>query len=134
MSSIKRPLSQRNSFTAKTSLRNIATGITAPPYVNVHESKNIGKHILEGNPVASYIMKEGPSCHYGYKINHQDPECIRSRNLSLSPALFESVTAIQLTTKSSLADSLWCYETENLPGPSKTVLDGGALLHRIPWT
>ena len=31
-------LSQRSPFTAETSLRNIATGVTAPPHVNVHES------------------------------------------------------------------------------------------------
>ena len=39
-------------FTAETSLRNIATGVTVPPHVNVHESKSIRKHILasmEGN-------------------------------------------------------------------------------------
>ena len=53
------------------------------------------------------------------------------------PTLFESVNAIRTTTKSSLADALWCFEAENLSGPSKTVqyvLYGGALLHRIPWT
>ena len=52
-------LSQRSPFTAETSVRNIATGVPAPPSVNVHESKNIGKRILdsmEGNPVAAYIF------------------------------------------------------------------------------
>lgn len=39
-------LSQRSPFTAETSLRNIATGVTAPPSVNVYESKSIGKRIL----------------------------------------------------------------------------------------
>ena len=36
-----------------------------------------------------------------------------------------------------MADALWCSEAAKLPGPSETVhyvLDGGALLHRIPWT
>ena len=54
-------LSQRGPFTAETSLRNIGTGVTAPPHVNVHESKSIGNHILdsmEGNPVASYIFQK----------------------------------------------------------------------------
>jgi len=53
------------------------------------------------------------------------------------PDLFESVNAICPTTKSSLADALWCSGAAKLPGPSETVqyvLDGGALLHRIPWT
>ena len=52
-------LSQRSQFTAETFLRNIATGVTAPPHVNVHASMSIGEHILasmEGNPVASYIF------------------------------------------------------------------------------
>ena len=54
-------LSQRSPFTAETALRNIATAVTAPPHVNVHESKSIGNHILasmEGNPVASYIFRK----------------------------------------------------------------------------
>ena len=57
--------------------------------------------------------------------------------MSLSPALFESVNAIRPTTKSSLADAMWCSEAAILPRPSETVkyvLDGGALLHRVPWT
>ena len=48
-------------FTAETALRNIATGVTEPPHVNVHESKSIGNHILasmEGNSVASYIFRK----------------------------------------------------------------------------
>ena len=51
------------------------------------------------------------------------------------PALFESVNAIRPTIKSSLADALWRSEAAKLPGPFETVqyvLDGGALLHRIP--
>ena len=54
-------LPQRSPFTAETSLRNITTGVTAAPSVNVHESKSIGKHILAsmgGNPVASYIFQK----------------------------------------------------------------------------
>ena len=35
-----------------------------------------------------------------------------------------------------MADALWCSEAAILPGPSETVqyvLDGRALLHRVPW-
>ena len=39
-------LSQMSPFTAETSIRNFVTGVTAPPHINVHESKSIGKHIL----------------------------------------------------------------------------------------
>ena len=111
-----------------------------------------------------HIPEEGPSYHYRYEVNHQAPglvctcrstaslseaadgwyeewrvtECLRSRILSLSPALFESVNEFRPTTKSSLADSLWCSEAAILPGPSETVqqyvLYGGALYHRVSWT
>ena len=42
-------------LTAETSLRNIATEVTAPPHANVYESKSIGNNILAsmyGYPVA----------------------------------------------------------------------------------
>ena len=159
-------LSQMSSFTAETSLRNISTGVTAPPHVNVHESKSIGKHILasmEGNPVASYIFRKKEQAvtmdtKSTIKIQdeyvHVDPLLLFQRLLTVStkngelqnvfdhepchypPALFESVNAIRSTTKSSLADALWCSEAAR-PGPSETVkyvLDDGTLLHRIPWT
>ena len=54
-------LSQVSPFTAEASLRNIATGVTAPPSVNVHKSKTIGNRILasmEGESVASYIFRK----------------------------------------------------------------------------
>ena len=54
-------LSQSSLFTADSPVRNIATEVTAPPHVNVHESKGIGKHILASmkrNPVASYISRK----------------------------------------------------------------------------
>ena len=111
---------------------------------------------MEGNPVASYIFRGKDQAvtmdiKSTIKIQdeyvHVDPrllflsgaaegwyeewrvtECLRSRiDLLLSPALFESVNAIRPTTKSSLADALWCSEAEILPGPSETVqyvLDG----------
>ena len=60
---------------------------------------------------------------YGELYNVFDHEI----DMSLSPALFESVNAIRPTTKSSLADALCCFEAAILPGPSETVqyiLDG----------
>ena len=67
-------LSQRSPFTAETSIRNITTVVTAPPHVNVHESKSIAKQYLHrGKPMCLiHIPEEGPSCHYGYTVNHQD--------------------------------------------------------------
>ena len=144
-------LSQRIPFTAEASLRNIATGVTAPPHVNVHEPKIIGKHILasmEGNPVASYIFQKKDQAvtmdtKSTIKIQdedvHVDPKLLFQRLLTVGtkdgelqivfdrelchkpPALFVSVTAIRPTTKSSLAYALWCSEVAKLPGPSETV-------------
>ena len=142
-------LSQRSPFTDETSLKNIATGVTAPPHVNVHESKYIRKHILasmKGSPVASYILQKkvqavAMDTRSTIKIHdeyvHVDPQLLFQRQLTMGtkncelqnvfdhelchypPALFESVNAIRPTTKSSMADALWCSDH---------------LLHRVPWT
>lgn len=144
-------LSQRSPFTAETILRNIETGVTALPSVNVYESKRIGKHILdsmEGNPVASYIFwKKEQAITMDTKSTikiqdehvHVDPQLLFQRlvivgtkNSELEnvfdhelchypPALIESVNAIQLTTQSSLVDALWCSEAKKLSGPSEIV-------------
>ena len=144
-------LSQKSPFTAETSLRNIATGVTAPPYVNVHESKSIGKHFLasvEGKPVASYIFRNKDQAvtmdikstikiqdeyvHVDHQLLFQRLLTVGTKNGELQnvfhhelyhypPALFESVNAIRPTKKSSLADALWCSETAQLPGPPETV-------------
>ena len=58
---VLRYISQRSPFTDKPSLRNIATGVTASPSVNVHDSKNVGKRILasmEGKTVAEYTFRK----------------------------------------------------------------------------
>ena len=52
---------QRSTFTAVSSPINIATGVRAPPSVNVHRSKSIGNTImasLEGNLVTTYIFRK----------------------------------------------------------------------------
>ena len=118
---------------------------------------------MEGNPVASYIFRKKDQAvtmdtKSTIKIQdeyvHVDPQLLFHRLLTVGtkngelqnvfdhelchyPQLCSSVNAIQPSTISSLADALWCSEAEILPGPSETVqyvLDGGALLHRIPWT
>ena len=88
-------LSQRSPFTAETALRNIATGVTAPPHVNVHESKSIVNHILastEGNPVASYIFRKKdqtvtkdtkPTIKIQDEYVHVDPQLLFQRLLTV---------------------------------------------------
>ena len=55
---------------------------------------------------------------------------------SFPHTLFESVGLMHEPQKSTLADSIWkmsqCQRTA-LPIDIQYVLDGGALLHRIPW-
>lgn len=56
---------------------------------------------------------------------------------SYPPAMFGSPQMMRPANKASLADSIWCPTIENSPKhPNKVhfVLDGGALLHLIPWT
>ena len=56
---------------------------------------------------------------------------------SYPPALFESTYVMRASNKATLADALWSPKLAALPGPTgevQYVLDGGALLHCIPWT
>jgi len=56
---------------------------------------------------------------------------------SYPPALFESQLLMNPANKPILADSLWDETIASAPKPPEDVhfvLDGGALLHRIPWT
>ena len=52
------------------------------------------------------------------------------------PALFQSVGILLEATKSTLAESIWkmvqCQRID-IPKDIQYVLDGGSLLHRIPW-
>ena len=53
------------------------------------------------------------------------------------PALFESSDCLNEPQKSNFADAIWAINTHQeafVPKNAKYVLDGGALLHRIPWT
>ena len=56
---------------------------------------------------------------------------------SYPPALFESKIILREASTATLADALWKYMPGDIPMPSKNVqyiLDGGALLHRVPWS
>ena len=61
---------------------------------------------------------------------------VMSYELSTYPtALFDSKTMMKAAKKSTLGDAMWHNDLQN-PGPSEElqyILDGGALLHRIPW-
>lgn len=64
-------------------------------------------------------------------------EVFRYELCSYPPAMFESPQMMRPANKAILADSLWSSVIEAAPKPpdqAQFVLDGGALLHRIPWT
>ena len=149
-------LCQRSPFTPETSsIWNIATGVTAPPSVILHESKSIIgiKHYFglhRGTLIClTNISDEGPSGHHGVKAANK----IKDKHVHVHPQLlFQTlmtvgmkngglqknfVTSTLNTTKFILKVATWCSEAPNFPGPSETVqyvLDGGAFLHsRIPW-
>ena len=51
--------------------------------------------------------------------------------------LFETAELLHEAQKAAFADSIWInLKQKNPPGPEnpRYVLDGGALLYRIPWT
>lgn len=56
---------------------------------------------------------------------------------SYPPALFESKFTPREASKSTLADALWKCMPADTPvstGNAQYILDGGALLHRVPWS
>ena len=64
------------------------------------------------------------------------PTIFRYELCSYPPALFESPDLMRSGNKATLADNLWSTAIEESPKPPdqvQYVLDGGALLHRIPW-
>ena len=55
---------------------------------------------------------------------------------SYPPALFENKDTLRLASKASLGEALWKLMPPDIPmssGDIQYILDGGALLHRIPW-
>ena len=55
---------------------------------------------------------------------------------SYPPALFESSNLLLEPQKASLADDIWNLAMPEeciIPEETVTVIDGGALLHRLPW-
>lgn len=91
----------------------------------------IGDEIVQIDPNLLFqrLLTAGTRC--------DDLPKIMSYELSTYPtALFDSKTMIKVANKSTLLDAMWDANLQN-PGPSEErqyILDGGALLHRIPWT
>ena len=55
---------------------------------------------------------------------------------SYPPALYEAKHVLRPANKPALADAIWALVPAEVVGPtgkSQYILDGGSLLHRIPW-
>ena len=64
-------------------------------------------------------------------------EVLQHELCSYPPALFEDKCMPRLANKATLGDALWKCMPEVATSPSgdiQYILDGGALLHKIPWS
>ena len=72
------------------------------------------------------------------RTDNIDPETIFKHELTTIPkALAETPELLHEAQKSTLADTIWSAVNQNtvsIPDDVRFVLDGGALLHRIPWS
>ena len=69
--------------------------------------------------------------------NEQLPEIFQHELSSYPPALFDAKHVMKAANKPALADAIWALMPEDIQGPLDSdivyVVDGGSLLHRIPW-
>ena len=68
--------------------------------------------------------------------NDQLPEVFQYELSSFPPALFDTKNIMKAANKPALADAIWALMPQFVQGPSENdvyVVDGGSLLHRIPW-
>lgn len=159
-------LTSQNPFEDNTTLRNIATGVTADDVVNAERAKEVGDKILkdmEGKNVEQHsftkksqviTLSNSKTIRIKDEVMHIDPQLLFQRLVSVGmqnenlsevfqyelcsypPALFEDKFTPRLANKASLADALWKLMPPDMAVPTTDVqfiLDGGALLHRIPW-
>ncbi|KAJ8377274.1 hypothetical protein AAFF_G00261830 [Aldrovandia affinis] len=154
-------LQERHPFCSDPSLRSISTGVYAHPSVNVDKAKAVGNTILvsmDGQTTAEYTFKKRDqaitmSTKSSVKIDGEavqmDPQLLFQRltiaakasqdlasvfkyELCSHPsALFDISLLLRQPQKPVLADAIWALHT---PGHVQYVLDGGALVQRIPWT
>ena len=71
------------------------------------------------------------------RTDNIDPETIFKHELTTIPkALAETPELLHEAQKSTLADTIWSAVNQNAVSipDVRFVLDGGALLHRIPWS
>ena len=71
------------------------------------------------------------------KASQDLPSVFKYELCSHPPALFDTSLMLRQPQKPVLAEAIWKLHTPDLSevtGPVQHVLDGGALIQRIPWT
>ena len=61
------------------------------------------------------------------------PEVFNNELCSYSSALFENKYTPRAANKALLSDALWKFMPTDGSVPNDDILDGGALLYRLPW-
>ncbi|VDI69503.1 Hypothetical predicted protein [Mytilus galloprovincialis] len=116
-------LEERNPFIEEEGMRNIETGVSATSDVNADRAKDIGLSILKSMEAADSI--------------YEDKSEIFSYELSSQPSsMFDSSGFMRAASKSTLADAIWNLgdcTTEYTDTVYSYVVDGGSLMHKIPW-
>lgn len=159
-------LGSHNPFAGSENLQHLITGVMAEDEVNVDQSKEVGRRILEGmvgKKVTEYTFKKkaravNMDSKSSIKLNngenvHIDPlllfqrlviagtqtdmlaEAFKYELCGYPPALFETKTVLLPANKPQMAKAIWnAVPHDFVPkGEILYVLDGGALLHRLPW-
>ena len=151
-------LESRNPFSDNCSLRSIATGINAGISVNVDTAKEVGEEILtsvaQQNVLQHSFERKNQAVTLStsaVKVNNEtiqiDPQLLIQRLIAAGTrneqleeifefAIFEARYFMRPANKSALADAIWVLMPKYVVGPtghSQYVLDGGSLVHRIPW-
>ncbi|CAC5362548.1 unnamed protein product [Mytilus coruscus] len=142
---------ERNPMVEEEGMRNIETGVSATSDVNADRAKDIGLSILksmEGKCVSEFTFKrkyqaitlqDKPICRFIVAADsiYEDKSEIFGYELSSQPSsMFDSSGFMRSASKSTLADAIWNLgdcSTEYTDIVYSYVVDGGSLVHKIPW-
>ena len=137
-------------FSPDSSLRNVVTGVVAEDGVNVHDYDSVGRNIMHkmiGQPAFTFsFSRKDKAITLGQKSSIK--VALQTGELSLEevmcyelspfpPALFEAGNIFRKADKPQLAHAICDHASDaiidTVPETDHYVLDGGSLLHRIPW-
>jgi hypothetical protein len=155
MEKIGLKLAECSLFSSDPSLRNVANGFVADERVNVHHYESVGQSIIKkmvGVPAftISFSRKDkaitqglDPALLFQCpivisKTEELSLEDVKGYELSPFPSsLFEAKNVFRKADKPQLAHAICDYAQVSISDSgSKTeyyVLDGGSLIHRVPW-